>query len=49
MATNSSFYKGEKKKFKKSELEKKAQKQMLGGSTYQLPQVTIIKKGKKEW
>lgn len=48
MASNSGFYKGEKKKFKKTELEKKAQKQM-GSVGWQLPQVTIIKKGKKDW
>lgn len=42
------FYKGDKKKLKKSSLEKKAQKQM-GTSSWQLPQVEIIKKGKKEW
>lgn len=42
-------YKGDKKKLKKSVLEKKAQKQMSGGS-WMPPQVTIIKKGKKdEW
>ena len=49
MASNSGFYKGEKKKFKKSEMEKKAAKQMLSGANVQLPQVTIIKKGKKDW
>ena len=49
MASNSGFYKGEKKKFKKSELEKKAAKQMSSGSPWQLPQVEIIKKGKKDW
>ena len=49
MAQNSGFYKGEKKKFKKTELEKKAEKQMNSGGAWQLPQVTIIKKGKKEW
>lgn len=41
-------YKSEKKKVKKSILEKKAQKQM-SSSAWQLPQVEIIKKGKKEW
>lgn len=40
--------KHEKKKFKKGELEKKAQKQ-FSSTTWQLPQVEIIKKGKKEW
>jgi hypothetical protein len=49
MASNSGFYKGEKKKFKKSELEKKAQKQMGSGMGWELPQVEIIKKGKKDW
>lgn len=43
------YYKGDKKKFKKSILEKKAQKQMGADSPWQLPQVVIIKKGKKEW
>jgi len=42
------FYKGDKKKQKKKDLEKKAQKQLSGGS-WQLPQVEIIKKNKKEW
>lgn len=41
-------YKQEKKKLKKSVLEKKAQKQM-SSSGWTLPQVEIIKKGKKEW
>lgn len=41
------LYKGDRKKLKKSQLERKAQKQMTG--TWELPQVTIIKKGKKEW
>ncbi len=43
------LYKGDKKKLKKTQLEKKAQKQLTGTSPWQLPQVTIIKKGKKEW
>ena len=42
------FYKGDKKKLKKKELEKKAQKQILGNS-WQVPSIEIIKKGKKEW
>lgn len=42
------FYKGDKKKLKKKELEKKAQRQM-SNAPWQLPQVEIIKKGKKEW
>ncbi len=42
------FYKGDKKKSKKKELEKKAERQ-LGNSSWQLPTVEIIKKGKKEW
>lgn len=45
---SSDFRTHEKKKVKKSLLEKKAQKQM-GSSTWQLPQVEIIKKGKQEW
>jgi hypothetical protein len=48
MGDHSGFYKGDKKKPKKKELEKKAQKQ-FGSSSYELPQVEIIKKGKKEW
>ncbi len=42
------YYKGDKKKAKKGDLEKKAQKQM-GGVAWAPPQVEIIKKGKKEW
>lgn len=49
MAQGTGFYKGDKKKLKKSSLEKKAQKQMGSDSSWSLPQVTIIKKGKKEW
>ncbi len=45
---SSDFRTHEKKKIKKSELEKKAMRQM-GNSPWQLPQVEIIKKGKKEW
>lgn len=41
-----SFYKGEKKKTKKSILEKRAQKNTTG---YVLPQVEIIRKKKKDW
>ncbi len=37
-----------KKKLKKSVLEKKAQKQMSGGGAWQMQQVEIIKKGKKD-
>jgi hypothetical protein len=48
MGSFGGFYKGDKKKAKKSTLEKKAQKQM-SSSSYQLPQVEIVKKGKKEW
>lgn len=47
MGSFGGFYKGDKKKPKKGQLEKKAQKQ-LSGSGWQLPQVDIIKKGKKE-
>lgn len=43
------YFKGDKKKLKKSLLEKKAQKQISATSPWQLPQVAIIKKGKKEW
>jgi hypothetical protein len=49
MANFGNLYKGDKKKLKKSVLEKKATKQMSGGSGWQLPHVEIIKKGKKEW
>ncbi len=49
MASNSGFYTGDKKKMKKSDLEKKAQKQMGSSASWQLPQVEIIKKGKKDW
>lgn len=49
MGSFGGYYKGEKKKFKKTVLEKKAARQMLGGANIELPQVTIIKKGKKEW
>lgn len=48
MGVYSGFYKGDKKKLKKSTLEKKAQKQM-GAPSWQLPKVEIIRKGKKEW
>jgi len=48
MGNYGGFYKGDKKKIKKSDLEKKAQK-TLGNTNWQLPQVDIIKKGKKEW
>ncbi len=46
---SSDFRTHEKKKMKKSELEKKASRQMGTNSPWQLPQVEIIKKGKKEW
>lgn len=49
MGAYGGFYKGDKKKMKKVTLEKKAAKQMGGGASWQLPQVEIIKKGKKEW
>ncbi len=48
MAQFGGFYKGDKKKLKKVTLEKKAQRQM-GSPSWQLPQIEIIKKGKKEW
>jgi hypothetical protein len=41
------FRKHEGKKTKKKDLERKAQKKM--GSAWSLPQVEIIKKGKKDW
>ena len=40
------FYKGEKKKKKKTQLENKA-KQLGGTESFTLPQVEIFKKGKK--
>ena len=43
------FTNDKKKKLKKSVLEKKAQKQMAGTGGWQMPQVEIIKKGKKDW
>lgn len=43
------YYNDKKKKPKKSLLEKKATKQLSTGASWQLPQVTILKKGKKEW
>ena len=49
MTSFGGYYKGEKKKFKKGILEKKAQKQISADSPWSLPQVEIIKKGKKEW
>jgi hypothetical protein len=50
MTSFGDYYNDKKKKLKKSVLEKKAQKQMSGGAgAWQMPQVTIIKKGKKDW
>lgn len=49
MGSFGGFYKGENKKTKKKDLEKKAQKQLVSGASWSLPQVEIIKKGKKEW
>ncbi len=51
MGAYGGFFKGDKKKMKKMTLEKKASKQMgaSAGGSWQLPQVEIIKKGKKEW
>lgn len=48
MGTFGGFYKGDAKKMKKKDLEKKAVRQM-GGTAWAPPQVEIIKKGKKEW
>jgi len=42
------YWRGKKKKPKKSQLEKKATKQLSQGTSWQLPQVEIIKKGKRE-
>jgi hypothetical protein len=42
------YFKGDKKKTKKKDLEKKAQKH-LGGGSFEMPTVEIIKKGKKPW
>lgn len=47
MANFGGFYKGEKKKVKKTTLEKKAQ-QISGRQNFILPKVEIIKKGKNE-
>jgi hypothetical protein len=49
MGSFGGFYKGDKKKTKKTVLEKKAEKQLGGSSSWQMPQVEIIKKGKKPW
>lgn len=43
------FNNEKKKKLKKSVLEKRAQKQMSSSAGWQMPQVEIIKKGKKDW
>jgi len=48
MGSFSGYYKGEKRKLKKSVLEKKAQRQLSPG-TWQLPKVEIISKRKKTW
>jgi hypothetical protein len=48
MGNYGGYYKGDKKKTKKKDLEKKAEKQ-FASTGYQIPQVEIIKKGKKEW
>jgi len=49
MGSFGGYYKGDKKKLKKSQLEKKAHKQVSSTGGWQLPKVEIIKKGKKEW
>jgi hypothetical protein len=49
MANFGGYYKGEKKKQKRKDLEKKGQKQMVTMTSWQPPQVEIIKKGKKDW
>lgn len=48
MGSFGGFYKGEKRKQKKSTLEKKAQKLSVGGSSFVLPQIEIVKKGKRD-
>lgn len=48
MGSFGSYYKGDRKKLKKSLLEKRARK-VSSGSTWQVPQVEIVKKGKKDW
>lgn len=40
------YFKGEKRKIKKSDLEKKSQKHL--GTAFSLPQVEILGKGKKK-
>lgn len=47
MGNFGTFYKGEKKKLKRTNLERKA-KSLSGKSSFVLPQVEIIKKGKDE-
>lgn len=42
------FYKGEKKKSKKKEMEKKANT-VMNKKTYTLPQVEIIRKKNNDW
>lgn len=42
------YYKGEKKKPKKKELEKRAG-QIMNKKTYTIPEIEIIKKNKNEW
>jgi hypothetical protein len=49
MPSYGDFSNDNKKKLKKSVLEKKALKQMSGSTAWQMPQVEIIKKGKKDW
>ena len=49
MGSFGGFYKGESKKSKKKDLEKKALKQMGGSAVWAPPQVEIIKRGKKDW
>lgn len=48
MGSFGGFYKGETKKTKKKDLEKKAARQ-IGTNSWAPPQVEIIKKGKKDW
>lgn len=48
MGSFGGFYKGEKRKQKKSLLERKAQKLSSSTGSFVLPQVEIVKKGKRD-
>jgi hypothetical protein len=49
MGSYGGYFKGDKRKQKKSALEKKAVRQLGESAAWQIPQVDIIKKGKKPW